>query len=109
MMEYDAQDIEKNKCCSDYADALRDQYTLWFKVKDRLTGQGTVPSGVIADIKTWAFEHDIKFDRPLNQISMRYAVKYYIGIFPRNEAEMNAIKIVWGEYLTNRHLSPKWL
>lgn len=94
---------------SKFAEKHRSKYTVWLKIKDRFTGID-VPAKILYDIAVWAdannieteFGETIRFQGSMKEIADSYC--FYTGIFAKNINEMNAIKIVWGEYLSNREL-----
>lgn len=96
---------------SNFAESERDQFTLWLKIKDRYSGNIVLP-GQLKLIREWLKTNHIKYEcrrdgdwGRIPDIQMiRYANQFYFAIFPRNEIEMNAVKIVWGEYLSSRRL-----
>lgn len=92
---------------SRYAEEHKDELTLWIKIKDRFS-DFVVPTTVLCEIAAWASDHDIETEFgkyiPFNGLKQEIieAYQFYTGIFPKNESEMNAFKIVWGEYLSYR-------
>ena len=89
---------------SDFAELNRDKFTLWIKIKCRFVGR-VVPGSVQSEIKAWLDTNNIKNELSLysrDQHRLRNSNQFFVGIFPVNESAMNAVKIVWGEYLTNR-------
>lgn len=100
---------------SSLAESYRDKYSLWIRVKDRNIGDivyGSKLNEICEWIENLGVRTEFKMGRNRREFSyhnrgMMYADQYYIGVFPRTEWQMNAIKIVWGEYFTDRNLPRK--
>lgn len=98
------------------AEELRDQYTLWIKIKDRYEGNQTsfLQLTIIAE---WLHNQNIKselnhrtkrqFEEPIINAPMRtlqFANKFFVAIFPASLEQWVATKIQWDEYLVARDL-----
>lgn len=96
---------------SKYADTMRDEFSLWVKVKDRYSGH-MISNQNLQSLADWLIDNHIMFERTrsnpttfmVDSSRLRYADQFYLGIFPYNEIEMNAVKIAWGEVLSCRNL-----
>lgn len=101
---------------SPLAESLRDEFTLWIKVKDRYESNQT-SFAQLKVIAEWLYYHNIKselhhrtkwkFEEPIIKAPMRtlqFANKFFIAIFPTSLEQWIATKIQWGEYLVTREL-----
>lgn len=94
--------------CSAGARLYQDKFTLWVKTKDRFDGLGIIGPDILDEMAKWLWKNNIDFEcnrsghwpNAQGYRQMRFADQYFLAIFPANESEMNAVKIVWGENLS---------
>jgi hypothetical protein len=94
---------------SDYSESKYNEFSLWVLVKNRYSGI-VIARSEMNKMAKWLDAHSIPFecdhaagwDHYKSRNKLLHADLFYLGIYPANEIEMNAVKIAWGELLTSR-------
>lgn len=96
---------------SELTESFRDSRTLWIRIKNRYSGD-IVHSNIVEAMFDWAEYIGAKTEQSYSRHrdgwrrhgSVMYCNEYFTAIFPQNDWQASAIRLVWGEHLTHRNI-----